>query len=76
MNRIFLFVLLILLIMGCKTTGIHIIDNPDGTSVKVYYWSGNSMDNQGDVIQIGKHGNLMKIEHNVTFIVISKSLTY
>ena len=50
MNKIIGIIFLTLFIVGCKTTGIHIIDNPDGTSVKVYYWDGNSQDNQDDII--------------------------
>ena len=43
----------LLLIVGCKETGIHIIDNPDGTSMKISYWAGNDTDKQPDIIQIG-----------------------
>ena len=59
-------ILLTLFLVGCKTTGIHVIDNPDGTSVKIYYWDGNSQDNQEDIIKIGKHGKLMTVMHNIT----------
>jgi len=66
MNKIIAIIFLTLFIVGCKTTGIHIIDNPDGTSVKIYYWDGNSQDNQDDIIKIGKNGQLMTVKHNVT----------
>ena len=43
-------ILVMFILTSCKTTGIHIIDNPDGTSVKIYYWEGNSEDNQDNII--------------------------
>ena len=58
----------LIFLTSCKTTGIHIIDNPDGTSVKVYYWDGNSQDNQDNIIKIGKRGKLMTVDHNVSFM--------
>ena len=61
-------ILVMLILTSCKTTGIHIIDNPDGTSVKIYYWEGNSEDNQENIIKIGKRGKLMTVKHNVTFM--------
>ena len=58
----------LLLIVGCKETGIHIVDNPDGTSVKVSYWAGNYEDNQPNIVKIGNRGSYMKVTHNVTFM--------
>jgi|TARA_Y100000782_G_C10141584_1_gene247508 hypothetical protein len=58
----------LLLIVGCKETGIHIVDNPDGTSVKVSYWAGNDEDNQPNIVKIGNRGSYMKVTHNVTFM--------
>ena len=68
MKQTLLIILPLLLIVGCKETGIHIIDNPDGTSMKISYWAGNDTDNQPDIIQIGNRGKLMKVTHNVTFM--------
>ena len=53
--------LLSFMIIGCKDTGVHIIDNPDGTSVKVSYWGGNNKDNQPNIIQVGNRGKYMKV---------------
>ena len=66
MKKILLLVFLIM--VGCKETGIHIIDNPDGMSVKVSYWDGNDEDNQPNIIQIGNRGSYMKVTHNVNFM--------
>ena len=68
MKKQIIFLLLTFIFIGCKTTGIHIIDNPDGTSVKISYWEGNSQDNQGDILQIGNRGKLMKVTHNLSFM--------
>ena len=67
MKKILLLVFLIM--VGCKETGIHIIDNPDGTSVKVSYWDGNDEDNQPNIIQIGNRCLYMQVTHNVNFLV-------
>ena len=68
MKKITIITLAMLFLVSCKTTGIHIIDNPDGTSVKVYYWDGNSQDNQENIIKIGRRGKLMTVDHNVGFM--------
>ena len=68
MKKILLIILPLLLIVGCKETGVHIIDNPDGTSVKVSYWDGNNEDNQPNIVKIGNRGSYMKVTHNVTFM--------
>ena len=57
-----------ILLVACKTTGIHVLDNPDGTSVKISYWNGNSQDNQDNIIKVGNKGSLMKVRHNVGFM--------
>ena len=59
---------ILLLTIGCKDTGVHIIDNPDGTSVKVSYWKGNNDDNQPNIIKIGNRGKYMEVSHNVNFM--------
>ena len=68
MKKIIYLSLLSLLIVGCKTTGMHILDNPDGTSVKVSFWSGNSTDNQPDILKIGRAGKLMEVAHNASIM--------
>ena len=68
MKKTLLFALSFLLIVGCKETGIHIIVNPDGTSVKVSYWDGNDEDKQPNIVKIGNRGSYMKVTHNVTFM--------
>tara|TARA_B100000959_G_C14399647_1_gene385716 strand:- start:33 stop:449 length:417 start_codon:yes stop_codon:yes gene_type:complete len=68
MKKTLLIILPLLLIVGCKTTGVHIIDNPDGTSVKVSFWSGNSTDNQPDILRIGRAGKLMEVAHNASIM--------
>ena len=60
--------LLSFMIIGCKDTGVHIIDNPDGTSVKVSYWGGNNEDNQPNIIQVGNRGKYMTVSHNVNIM--------
>ena len=67
MKKNYLYILMgfILLFFSCKETGIHIIDNPDGTSVKVSFWKGNSDDKQPHILRIGSRGELMEVTHNI-----------
>ena len=67
MTKQYLYILLCftMLFIGCKETGIHIIDNPDGTSVKVSFWKGNSDDKQPHILRIGSKGPLMEVKHNI-----------
>ena len=63
-----IFPLLIFLIVSCKETGVHIIDNPNGTSVKVMYWDGNEEDHQPNLIKIGNRGRYLEVTHNANFM--------
>ena len=67
MNKKYLYMtfIFIMLFFSCKETGIHIIDNPDGSSVKVSFWKGNNEDKQPHILRIGSKGQLMEVVHNI-----------
>ena len=64
-NYLYIFLSFLLICFSCKDTGIHVLDNPDGTSVKVSFWSGNSQDKQPHILRVGSRGELMEVTHNI-----------